>query len=68
LELYGFVSGKRGETEGPVMYTMLIRLINNVVTVLWPRITYKTSWDKLKKNCQRLGIIGIPSMDQHAHM
>jgi hypothetical protein len=61
LELYGLISGKRGETEGTVMYTMVIRHINNVVTVLWPRIKYKTSRDELKKKFQRLGIIGTPT-------
>jgi len=46
LELYGFISGKRGETEGTVMYTIVIMLINNVA-VLWPRIKYKTSRDEI---------------------
>jgi uncharacterized protein YehS (DUF1456 family) len=61
LELCGFISGKRGKTESTVMYTMVIRLINNV-TVLWPRIKYKTSRDEIKKKkCIRLGIIGTPT-------
>jgi len=32
------------------MYTMVIRHINNVVPVLWPRKKYKTSRDELKKS------------------
>jgi len=31
------------------MYTMVIRLINNVLTVLWPRIKYETSRDETEK-------------------
>jgi hypothetical protein len=60
LEQYGFISRKRGETEGSVICIIVIRLINNVA-VLWPRIKYKTSRDEVKKKFQRLGIILTPT-------
>jgi hypothetical protein len=49
LELYGLISEKYwGETEGTVMFMIIVRLINNAVIVLWPGTNTKPAGMNMK--------------------